>query len=213
MLHRFFGNRSSFMVTVTLVTAVLLTGAGRATAAQLSISGGAVSSSVSPSSFVGLGWILDVVYTESTTTAIASMSSATLRVGNEFWSALAADTATNKSQFLFVSPGQLQISAYFAPSSTPGSRGSLATAFSLSLNGTPFDNTGFATENNLLAILNSAPLSQQGSITIVDIGPSVESVTIQRAAPEPATWAMFAGCSIVIAGRAYRRRRTSSNGT
>lgn len=105
MLQRFVGYRNRFTVTVSLVTAVLLAGAGRATAAQLSISGSVVSSSVSPSSFLGLGWILDVVYTESTTTAIASMSSATLRVGNEFWSVLAADTASNKSQFLFVNPG------------------------------------------------------------------------------------------------------------
>lgn len=182
-------------------------------AAQITLSGFVQSSNVPGSPLIGAPWLLVGTYTGAGTPAVA-FSSATFTVGGETWSLLAANNPGTVpptfSGLTMVTTTRLQVGATFQPASVPGGLGSLGSVFSLSIDGVPVDSTGNATEPNIDAIVNSSPFNQQGSFTLVNVGPAFESLTLQRAVPEPSAFAMLAGVLAVSAGRIYRRRQRTT---
>ena len=183
-------------------------------AAQITLSGFVQSSNVPGSPLIGAPWLFVGTYTGAGTPAVA-FSAATFTVGGETWSLLAANNPgtvppTFSGLTMLPTPGRLQVGATFRPASVPGGLGSLGSVFSLSIDGVPVDSSGFATEANVNAIVNTAPFSQQGSFTLANVGPAFESLTLQRAVPEPSAFAMLAGVLAVSAGRIYRRRQRTT---
>jgi len=195
-----------------LFTAFMLF-ANSATAAQIYLYGFVASSNVPGSAFIGQLWTLDATYTPATSAATALLTSATFRLGNETWNALVPNNLLTVppvvSGLTMVTPSQLQITANFDPASVPGNRGTGRSSFSLSINGTPFDNTGFASQDNIDAIIAGSALPQQGSYAIIESTFATENLTLQRTVPEPSSWAVIAG----VVGIGFRRlmKRRAAN--
>lgn len=193
-----------------IVVSALLLFANTATAAQIFLYGFVASSNVPGSSFIGQLWTLNATYTPAPTAVTALLGSATFKLGNETWNALTTNNFVSVppviSGLTMVNPNQLQISANFDPASVPGNRGTGRSSFSLSITGTPFDNTGFASEDNINAILAGSALPQQGSYAIIESSFATENLTLQRTVPEPSSWALLAGVVGIGCRRIMKRR-------
>ena len=186
-----------------------------ASAAQIYLYGVVASSNAPGSSFIGQLWTLNATYTPAASAATALLTSATFQLGGETWSTLTTNNFVSippvVSGLTMISPTQLQITANFDPASVPGNRGTGRSSFSLSINGTPFDNTGFASQANIDAIISGSALPQQGSYAIIESSFATENLTLQRTVPEPSSWAVIAGVIGIGVRRMVKRRTAKLN--
>lgn len=194
-----------------LTTCAVLCSCAAASANQVFLYGVVTSSTVGSSSFIGQLWTFTGTYTPAPAAATASLTAATMKIGGETWNILVPDAPSATppviSELRMVNPSRLQITANFAPDSDPGNRGTGRSVFSLSLDGTPADNSGFASQANIDSILATSLLPQQGSYVIIESSFATESLTLQRTVPEPSTWAMLIGVAGVGARRLLNRRK------
>ncbi|MFM7164587.1 MAG: hypothetical protein ACKO3T_05030 [Planctomycetaceae bacterium] len=202
--------KASISRLIAIAFATILCTAQSVNAAQVFLYGVVVSSNVAGSSFIGKLWTLDAVYTPAPGAATALLTAATFKLGNETWNVLTANNLLSVppvvSGLTMVTPTQLQISANFDPASVPGNRGTGRSSFSLSINGTPADNSGFASQANIEAILSSSALPQQGSYAIIESSFATENLTLQRTVPEPSSWAIMVGVVGMGVRQALKRR-------
>lgn len=210
IVQKYVTGGSGFRRLTALLVAALVFLSSSANAAQVFLYGVVVSSNVPGSAFIGQVWTLDATYTPATSAATALLTAATFKLGGETWNVLTANNPLSVpatiSGLTMIPTTQLQISANFDPASVPSGRGTGRSSFSLSINGTPFDNSGFATQNNVEAILATAPLPQQGNYAIVESSFATESLTLQRTVPEPSSWAVIAGFVGFGVRRVMKRR-------
>ncbi|HCP11687.1 MAG TPA: hypothetical protein DIT89_05075 [Planctomycetaceae bacterium] len=194
-----------------LTTCAVLCSCAAASANQVFLYGVVKSSTVGGSSFIGQLWTFTGTYTPAPAAATASLTAATMTIGSETWNILVPDAPSATppviSGLTMVTPSRLQITANFAPDSDPGNRGTGRSVFSLSVDGTPADNSGFASQANIDSILATSLLPQQGSYAIIESSFATESLTLQRTVPEPSTWALLVGVAGVGARRLLNRRK------
>ena len=209
-LRRFVRN-SAFIAVLTVLFCNPLP------AAQVFLYGIVKDSTVNTSIWKNQSWSLIGDYTPNASGKSAAFSSVTLRIGSVTWSNMQTYNPTYPQTFSGMTHdpnGRLVIASAFNPPSNPSGYGTSNVNFALTIDGTGFDNTTNLTEDNVLAILRTAPMGQQGSISITDsitgVGSVTESLTTIRTVPEPTTWAVLAGVATCSAHRLLRRRRISA---